>query len=322
MTPREKKLLALVGLIGLLWGVNLMYGKYVEWYDRAAAEQAEATEALDRAQLEQRRAKYAQRMLRDWQDKSLPTVPQRAQAEYRDWLIRSLKTAELDFEFVKPTGVMRQPSNVIDPLSISFAIQTEGKLEDVLQFLDQFYRSDQLHKITKLTLAPKPGDKVTASIDVEGLLVQGAKRDSGLSEGVSDRLALASAKEYVDRITSRKPFAEYRPAPPPRETVVRTERKPREIPKFDDSERAYFNAAVQGKEEGKLRAWVNVRTTGESLQLGAGDKFEIGQLKGEVASVSLKQLVIDTEEGTLAIRLGESLRSGKKVSSSPGDAGG
>jgi hypothetical protein len=325
MTPREKKLLAVVALIGLLWGANVLRGKYVAWYDSAAAEQSDATDALRRAELELRRAKYAQRMLREWQDRSLPTTPQRAQAEYRDWLIQGLKKADLQFEYVKPTGIMRIPSNEIDPLPISFAIQTEGKLEDLLEFLDSFYRSDQLHKITKLTLTPKAGDRVTATIDVEGLVVQGAKRESGLAEGKSDRLAHDSARDYIKGITSRKLFSEYKPAPPPRPPRVVEEQRPRTRstpPKFDDSERAYFNAAVQGKTEGELRAWVNVRTTGESLQLSAGDKFEIGELKGQVASVSLKQLVIETNEGTLAIKLGDSLRSGKKLRSSSRDAGG
>ncbi len=322
MTAREKKLLAMVGLIVLLWGANLLRGKYVAWKDRAVVARDQASQALNRAELDYHRATYARKMLRQWEQKSLPSDAKMAEAEYRNWLIEQLRAAKLSYESVKPTGgAMQAPRTESDHIRLGFAIQAEGKIDAILTFLDRFYRSDQLHKITKLHLTPKKtGDNVTASIDIEALAIQGVDRTSGLATGESDRLAHPSAKDYIERIGERKLFAEYvPPRPPTPPPVARTrDRDPRPRstpPPFDDSERAFFNATVQGKEEGALRAWVNVRTTGESFQLGAGDKFKIGQLKGEVASVTSRELVIDTDEGVLAIKIGESLRSGKKVSS-------
>ena len=52
MTQREKMLLAVVGLIALLWGANLLRGKYVAWHEEAAAAQSEADDALRRAELD------------------------------------------------------------------------------------------------------------------------------------------------------------------------------------------------------------------------------------------------------------------------------
>lgn len=326
MTAREKKLLALVGVIVLLWGANLLRGKYVEWKDRAVAARDQATQARDRAELDYHRATYARKMLRKWEQKSLPSDAKVAEAEYRNWLIEQLHGAKLSYEYVKPTGgAQRGVRSEYDHVPLGFAIQAEGKMDAILSFLDGFYRSDQLHKITKLTLTPKKNssDSVTAAIDIEALSVQGIDRPSGLATGQSDRLALASPKDYIERIGERKLFSEYVPPRPPQQRIVRDSPPVRrDPPKFDDSERAYFNAAVQGREEGALQAWVNVRTTGESLQLGAGDKFEIGRLKGEVAQVTSRELVIDTDEGRLAIKIGESLRSGKKVSGTKTDAGG
>src|SRR5690606_37674970 len=133
-------------------------------------------------------------------------------------------------------GALRPPRNDTDPTVLSFAIQTAGSMEDILKFLDQFYRSDQLHKITKLTLTPTKGrDEVTASIDVEALAVQGTKRKTGLAQGISERLAQPSAKEYIERITSRNLFAEYKPPRPERPPVAQTKPRERPVPpKFDD----------------------------------------------------------------------------------------
>jgi hypothetical protein len=286
----------------------------------------QASQALNKANIEYQRATYARKMLRQWEQKSLPSDAKVAEAEYRNWLIEQLREAKLSYEYVKPSGgAQRTPRTEADHIPLGFGIQAEGKMDSVLAFLDQFYRSDQLHKITKLSLTPKKNssENVIASIDIDALAIQGVDRATGLADGESDRLAHPSSKDYIERIGERNLFAEYVPPRPP---VVRSEpREPRRTftpPKFDDSERAFFNAAVQGREEGALQAWVNVRTTGESLQLGAGDKFEIGELKGEVASVTSRELVIDTDEGQLAIKIGESLRSGKKVTGPKTDAGG
>ena len=328
MTAREKKLLALVGVIAVLWGLNLLRGKYVGWYDDAVAARDQAVQNQSTAELDYYRATNARKMLRRWEEKSLPSNIKLAESEYRNWLVDQLRSAKLEYEYVKPTsGALRGANTPYDHTPLRFSLQAEGSMEAILKFLDQFYRSDQLHKITKLSLLPKrTGSNISAAMDIEALSIQGLKRAEGLATGVSDRLAHPSSKDYLQRIGGRDLFAEYVPPRPPRPPVVQREPRPRtpprQPPRFDDSERAFFNAAVQGKGEGGLQAWVNVRTTGESYQLSAGDKFEIGQLKGEVASVTLRQLVIDTNEGVLAIKIGDSLRSGKKVSGFKTNAGG
>ena len=75
-------------------------------------------------------------------------------------------------------------------------------MDAILMFLDRFYRSDQLHKITKLTLTPKKTsrDEVTASIDIEAVGVWG----HGVGGGAAFQVCLTD--ERCDAVAGFDPL--------------------------------------------------------------------------------------------------------------------
>lgn len=329
MTQREKRLLALVAAVVLLWGGNQARLRYTQWHNQAVQARSSAELALQQAKLQSVRAELAVEKLQEWRDRSLPSDIKVAQSQYRDWLIEQVKGAKLDYDHVKPSGAAAR-SGVRDGEAyapLTFSILAEGTLQNVVTFLHRFYQSDQLHKITRMSLRPiEGGDKLRVDLTIEALSVQGTARPSGLSAEESDRLAHASLDDYLQRIEKREIFNEYVPPPPPRPPRVVREERPRPErrpppPRFDDSQRAMFTGAVQGAEAGKLQAWVYVRTTGERYDLGEGDEFKIGQMEGRVLGVTTRELIIQTPDDVLAVKLGDSLRQGKPLNGSRAEAG-
>jgi hypothetical protein len=176
--------------------------------------------------------------------------------------------------------------------------------------LHEFYSSPLLQQITNLQLSRAPGEaKLTATFDVEALSMQGAVAMDSLPSGDSNRLDLASVDDYKKSLTERDLASVYTPPRPPREARTRPEAaKP---PAFDDAEQARFSGTVGPVSS--LQAWINIRTTGETLHLGAGDALKVGALEGQIVSVEQRALVYETDGKKYRVALGQSLRSGKEL---------
>ncbi|MGI9457813.1 MAG: hypothetical protein ACR2NU_14705 [Aeoliella sp.] len=313
MSPREKKLTAAVVLLVLLWGGNWAWLRYSRWHQTAQAANRNAESALGAAKLEQLKTNDAVEKIKQWREKSLPAIANVAQSQYRAWLIERLQEARLKIDDVTPTG-SGQRSGAYQGLT--YTIDAAGDLTAVVKFLDSFYRSDQLHKISVLRLTPQEQGDLRVTLTIEALVVSGTERKSGLVDLVSDRLALESVDQYVSRVVSRDPFKAYTPPKPPPKVVERVVVKPREKPKFDDSKHAKFTGVVSYGNE--LQAWVHVQTKGDMLHVKRGDDLKVGLFEGQVVDVRPQQLVIMTAEGMLAIRIGKTLREGVVL---PDDAG-
>lgn len=313
MSDREKKLGAAVALLVLLWGGNWTWQKYSAWRDDAIARASSAETGSQTAFTEWRQALNQVSKLRDWREQSLPGNLQVAQSEYRGWLIEQLQEARLDVDDVVPQRTGQRSSAY---QAISYQVTADGRADAVVRFLDSFYRSDQLHKISSLTLTPVGSRNVHVMLTVEALMVEGVARKSGLHEGESDRLALASADEYIDRIVDRNPFVAYEPPPPPRKDPPRVVREePREEPpKFNHAEYAKLTGVVSVGDD--YQAWVTVDTLGERLFLRAGDDIEVGLFKGKVVRVVEQQLVVETEDGSIVVfGMGDTLTEGQVLTS-------
>jgi hypothetical protein len=84
-----------------------------------------------------------------------------------------------------------------------------------------------------------------------------------------------------------------------------------EPPAFDDAKHAYVTGIVQV--DGRLQAWITVRTTGEVLRLFEGDPVKVGLLEGKIVAIGPRMLVLESGEEQTRVELGKNLREGKAL---------
>jgi len=96
------------------------------------------------------------------------------------------------------------------------------------------------------------------------------------------------------------------PPPPPPATIVAG---------FDDSTQTVLTALVQGRND--WTAWMKVKTTGKTLKLQPGDKFEIGTLSGAVVEVTSKFVLIEINGKRFELRPAGVLSEAAKGTAKP-----
>ena len=140
--------------------------------------------------------------------------------------------------------------------------------------------------------------------------MKGAVATDKLPEGDTKRLKLASADDYKKSL-GRTRYRNGLHTAATAHSAARTARTPPAPPKYDESELAFFSGATSSGNE--WQAWINVRSTGETLHLASGDPVKIGALDGKIESVEERSLVFKTGDKRFRVALGESLRKGKEI---------
>jgi hypothetical protein len=308
MNKREQTLLA--GVIGLvvLYGGYHFYGKYEKSLRARKADVLNAQKTLDEANHKLKEGRRAVKQMEAWDDRALPADYDKALSLYKAWLLAKAKDAGLT---VSDISLLPTTSTNTAYRAISYQIVGSGSLSNVVAMLYEFYRSPQLHQVTSLTLNRAAGaSRLSVTLNVEALSLKGATATNKLPEGDSKRLKLASADAYKKSFAEREVVTAYTPPRPPTPPRERREPPPGP-PKFDDAQVAHFSGAV-GNGSG-MQAWINVRSTGETLHLSPGDPVKVGTLDGEIVSVEARSLVFKTGDKRFRVKLGQSLREGKEL---------
>lgn len=307
MNRREKILGAVILLILAAVGMKSLYGRYQTAIERRTDAVVDAQKRLFTVNRKLAEGRAAVRQMQDWQAQSLPNDREKALTLYKAWLLDKAKEAGLEDYDISPSS---RPSASTSYSAIGYQISAKGTLSSVAAMLYEFYRSPQLHQITRLHLSrPQGSPKIEVSLDVEALSVPGAEAIDKLPEGDSKRLKLASLEEYKKTLDDRDLVNVYTPPRPPREPPVR--REPPAPPKFDDSDETRFSATTGPVDS--LEAWINVQTTGETLHLKAGDALKVGALDAKIVSIDRFSLVYETDGRKFEVPLGEFLRKGKEL---------
>lgn len=308
MNRRERILLILVVGLGMLWAGKVLYGRYQQALDARQAAVEAAKDRLLEANAALAEAQEAVRKLEVWQNQSLPSDGEQARSLYRAWLSDTAKRAGVVVDDINP---LPQTARSQAFRAIGYTIQASGSLKAVTAMLYEFYSKPLLHKITRLQLNRVPGaSDLRIVMEVEALSLPRAVAVDNLPEGKSQRLALANLEEYQRIISERDLVTAYSPPPPPQKATTQR-REPPAPPKFDDAEHAHFTGTVGPLSN--LRAWINVRTTGETLHVGAGDEIKVGLFEGKVISVQPRALILKSGDKTIRVVLGQNLRSGKEI---------
>jgi hypothetical protein len=309
VNQREKILAAAVLCLVGLWGLKVAYGRYGRGQDQRQSQLLAAQDELAQLQMSLRQGERAVRNMETWQQRSLPADRERAASLYSNWLQAKAKEAGLKVDSINPVG----RSTVGGGLSaIGYQIEATGSLADVVKMMHSFYSSPLLHQITQLRLTrPTGGSELGVILASEALLLPGATATDSVPEGDPKRLQLASLEEYQKSLGERNLASVYTPPRPPRAAVA----APPAPPKFDDSEHAYFSGSVGIGDH--YQAWINVRTTGETLHLKPGEPVKIGAFEGQIVSVDRWSLVVQTGDKKFLVPLNTPISKGKPLDSEP-----
>jgi hypothetical protein len=308
MNQREKILAGVVLAMVALLGGNALYGRYQKALDARRTSVIDAKTRLAEATATLAMGRSAVNKMERWQERSLPSDREKALTLYKAWLLTKAKAAGLAVNDIK-LAPRTTASTAFE--AIGYQMEATGTLSSVISMLYEFYHSPQLQQVTRLRLNRPPGAaQLQITLEVEALCLPGAIATDSLPEGDSKQLKLASVADYQKSLGERDLATVYTPPRPPGPPPV-ARKDPPAPPKFDESELAYFTAAVSS---GKgMQAWINVRSTGETMHLVAGDAVKVGALDGQIESIEARSLVLKSGDKKYRVALGQSLRKGKEL---------
>lgn len=195
------------------------------------------------------RARREAPWLRYWYSQSLPADPRVAQSLYRAWLLEMAEYVGISGRTVNAT----EPSRQTAFYSMNFSLRGRGSLEQLTQFLYEFYNAGQLHKITSISMTPSGNaGMLDLSIVIEALILPQANRPDRLSTSRAYRLASLSLDDY-QVIHERNLFSVGGSGA------------------VDPVNHTYLTAVNYVNDE--PQAWFTLRTTGAVMKLARGDRL-------------------------------------------------
>src|SRR6056297_657864 len=153
--------------------------------------------------------------LDDFAERALPFDPALARSSYQYWLLKlveqhQMESASVDAETPRPIEVRsrtaKRKSNLIG-YRIGFALRARTTLDHLTDFLHDFHRSAQLHKIRNLSLTPLVnGNQLDLSLSIETLSLESTERKDELSTLVRDERTFPP-RVHFNEFVSRNLFA-------------------------------------------------------------------------------------------------------------------
>ncbi|MCI0492705.1 MAG: hypothetical protein L0Z07_07195 [Planctomycetes bacterium] len=229
------------------------------------------------------RGREAGAKLAEWRKRSLPSDLEKARSAYQAWLLEVVRQRGLEggtVSFNEVTG----KNGVYYRLPVM--VRGRGTLEQVTTVLHDFYRAIHLHQIQRLNITPVPNSRqLDVTLGIEALILPDAEQTDKLAEGRSTRLSSDRLADY-HVIAQRDLFGDGGIG-------------------FDPADFTYLTG-INGVNDVQ-EAWFTVRTTGETLKLKVGQRFEVGDFQGTVADIDERDVVIDSDGERWLLTLGEQL---------------
>lgn len=192
---RKRLLLAGLGLIAVLYAGDWIHTNWIEEPRDKRRKQIVALQARIKEYDQKYIARGQQEIpwLRYWYSQSLPTNPEVAKSLYRAWLLELGKYVGIAGRTVNATQAVNRGAFY----SMNFSVRGRGNLEQLTQFLYEFYNAGQLHKINSISITPLgKGGVLDLSLVIEALIIPQANRPDQLATGRAYRLASLSLDDY------------------------------------------------------------------------------------------------------------------------------
>ena len=175
---RSEKLLLAVFIAALLaWqGSGLVQRILLAPLDQQQAELDALNDAIAKKEDQQLQLMRIEKQLRNRIARSLPPEPLTAQRLYQSWLTDLAQDCGLGNLKVFPGRIT---NNSKDLVGVFVSIQAETRLDQLCLFLDRFYRTDVLHRLTSLSLdsqSSQPNPSLRITLVAEGIYLQLARQ--------------------------------------------------------------------------------------------------------------------------------------------------
>jgi hypothetical protein len=206
LTKREKILASIVVATLLIVGFIVTVGRVTTSFDNLNDELVQLGGTIGKQTTAIKRGTAADKQITTLRERSLPDDPTRARSLYLNWLRKRAVNVKLDGLKIN-TLAAGQEGDVY--FRHGFGLDARGSLQQLIQFLYDFYSVDQLHRITRLTAKPINNTKeLDIKISIEAIAIPGAPDREALPEpGPSDRLVRKDVQEYVQTIMNRSLFS-------------------------------------------------------------------------------------------------------------------
>ncbi|MEZ6087977.1 MAG: cadherin repeat domain-containing protein [Pirellulaceae bacterium] len=204
MNQREKILALLVGGLLLVVGLQLGLSSFRNGLEVRKTKLRNLEDKLANQQEEEFAGLQAESRIMEYRRRSLPSDPQRAQAQYKEWLEKLVGASGLENRAVDYVG--EQGSNKLYRI-YTFRISGIGNIQRISEFLAAFHEKNYLQRAKKLLLRPAPGKNgLLMNIDVEAIALNDAATDQPAPSESDPRLAEVK-EELVRSVINRNMFS-------------------------------------------------------------------------------------------------------------------
>ncbi len=307
-TPREKFLAVLFGGSIAVFGMWETVGHVLlqPLTDaRAAVDAARSANAT--LQDQSTTVEHALRNLKQLAGHSLPADPGKASVLYQGWLIRHLEQNSIASAIVTPAPAIVEKSI---GHRIPFSVQCQASTNNIAMFLDQFYATPLLHRITNLNIAnASDGEAIhRVTISIEALAFDTATNIDALPEpaAVTDETSLVAALSKNDIFRRKMPTQEFVPVvAPPAEQVVAEPQPPDPAAKPDPRKSIRFVASVWNGDQ--REAWFVDQRSKEERSVIASSELTFPDIEGRILSIDDDTLQLELQGQRCSINLGQTL---------------
>lgn len=268
---------------------------------------------IEQQKIDDARLQAADGKLKTWQKQSLPPDPSIASTLYQNWLIDLTNQTQMHEAVVTPNRVVPEGETYS---RIPFTIKARTKLGPFCDFLQEFYATSLLHKITRISIETTQhtlDPRLDITVQLEALALNAASPravllDEAIDPPIPPLLQLRTKSDY-QRIIQRNLFVRgYNgpPAPVIIPSAKSTRPTDRTQAKFDAAAHVYLVASF--RRDDQREAWMYDRTRNEQTVLFEGQPFNIADIRGIVLVIGNDFILVEIAGKTHRLELGKNLR--------------
>jgi hypothetical protein len=222
------------------------------------------------------------KILEELNRRCLPSDTAVARSLYQGWLL----------ELVNHVGLVDPKVNSSEPASrskgkyhlLTFSVNGRGTLNQLIQFLFEFYRAGHLHQIRSIGLTPLSGGSLFSyTFRIEAISLPGADRKDRLTDLTSARLVSDNLDEYR-AIVERDFFA----------TGADTA-----------ADQVIFSSVIDV--DGQKEVWLRSQADDRTIKIHQGETFEAGTMQGRLIEINGSDIIIESNGFRWLLTLGDPL---------------